>query len=78
MPQLYVSESTIAKMLGHDAAWLRKNSAVLERQYGFPTIDPAIGKRHAPSVERWASERNAVNSPARASKTKHMENLDAL
>lgn len=61
--QIYVSESTIAKMLGHDRPWLQANIETLERQFGFPKIDPAIGKRHRPSVEQWAMERNTRLRP---------------
>ena len=69
MMTLYKSEAQIARMLGHDTAWLHKNATALERQYGFPPIDPAIGKRHAPSVEQWASERTASLRPAVRKKT---------
>tara|TARA_R110000851_G_scaffold22626_14_gene67042 strand:+ start:522 stop:761 length:240 start_codon:yes stop_codon:yes gene_type:complete len=79
MPALYLSESTIAKMLGHDTMWLTKNSDTLERQYGFPKIDPAIGKRHAPSVEQWAAVRNAPELPAVGrSKSGNRENPNAF
>lgn len=55
---LYVKEAEVARMLRHDITWLRKNSKILEEQYGFPKIDPAIGMRHRGSIEAWAQERN--------------------
>lgn len=55
---LYAKESDIARMLGHDVDWLRKNAASLEQQFGFPRIDPATGLRHVEAVEEWARERN--------------------
>lgn len=70
---LFKSEAQIAKMLGHDTAWLRSNAPALEEQYGFPPIDPAIGKRHAPSVERWAQERTQQLRPVRPQR-RHQEN----
>lgn len=56
---LYISEAEAARLLGHDVSWLRSNASALERQYGFPRVDPAIGKRHRPSIEAWAQERNS-------------------
>ncbi len=79
--QLFVKESDIAKMLGHDVKWLRSNSETLERQYGFPKIDPAIGMRHREAVEEWARERNARTAKARSERlkeTNHTENHDAF
>lgn len=57
--RLYINETEVARMLGHEIAWLRTNAATLERQYGFPKVDPATGKRHRPSIEAWAHERNS-------------------
>lgn len=79
--RLYVKEVEIAKMLGQDIRWLRLNRENLERQYGFPKIDPAIGMRHREAVEDWARERNARYAKARyerSSKTNHTENHDAF
>lgn len=79
--RLYVKESDIAKMLGHDVRWLRSNSDALERQYGFPKIDPAIGMRHREAVEEWARERNARYAKVRSEQstaTEHTENHDAF
>lgn len=79
--QLFVKEADIAKMLGHDVKWLRSNSETLERQYGFPKIDPAIGMRHREAVEEWARERNARYAKARSERlteTNHTENHDAF
>ncbi|MCT4611318.1 MAG: hypothetical protein N4A70_19180 [Pelagimonas sp.] len=56
---IYFSERQTAEFLGYSVEWLRKNVLQLEQQYGFPRIDPAIGKRHAPSIEVWAQERNS-------------------
>lgn len=75
---IYKSEAQIAKMLGHDTKWLLKNRAALEAQYGFPPIDPAIGKRHAPSVERWAQERTPQLRPSAQPKSRNQENIDAF
>lgn len=55
---IYYSERQTAECLGYSVEWLRRNVHQLEQQYGFPRIDPAIGKRHAPSIEVWAQERN--------------------
>ncbi len=55
---IYLSERQVAELLGYGIDWLRRHAAELERQFGFPGIDPAIGKRHRPSIEAWASERN--------------------
>lgn len=79
--QLFVKEADIAKMLGHDVKWLRSNREVLERQYGFPKIDPAIGMRHREAVEEWARERNARTAKARSERlteTNHTENPNAF
>ncbi len=79
--QLFVKEADIAKMLGHDVMWLRSNSETLERQYGFPKIDPAIGMRHREAVEEWARERNARKAKTRSERfteTEHTENHDAF
>lgn len=74
---LYKSEAQIARMLGHDTAWLRANADMLETQYGFPPIDPAINKRHAPSVERWAQERTQQLRPTvQPKRQKNQENID--
>lgn len=79
MSPLYLSDAKIAKMLGHDIKWLRANEDVLERQYGLPPIDPAIGMRHVEAVEEWARERNMRNSarPERLPET-NQENKDAF
>ncbi|MEX0303095.1 MAG: hypothetical protein AB3N24_11780 [Leisingera sp.] len=80
MQQLYVSEGSVAKMLGHDVKWLRANSHNLEKQYGFPPIDPAIGKRHRESIEAWARERNTRKAPTRPGRlsTTNQENENAF
>ncbi len=63
---LYVPDSTAAAMLGQKIDWFRANVDMLERQYGFPKVDPAVGKRHKESIETWARKRNmpASLSPA--------------
>ncbi|WP_120636072.1 hypothetical protein [Ruegeria sp. EL01] len=79
MSPLYVKEETIAKMLGHNVTWLRSNAVALERQYGLPPIDPAVGMRHVEAVEEWARERNIRKSerPERLSET-NQEDLNAF
>lgn len=79
MSPLYVKEATIAKMLGHDVTWLRANADVLERQYGFPKVDPAVNMRHVEAVEEWARERNMRKGarPERLSET-NQENTNAF
>lgn len=74
---LYVKEVEAAKMLRHDVSWLRQNAHVLESQYGFPKIDPAIGMRHREAIEEWARERNFRNAkrPERLIET-NRENVD--
>lgn len=59
MKSLYVTDAEAAVMLGRSTAWIKKNAEALETQYGFPKVDPAIGKRHRPSIEQWAKERNS-------------------
>ena len=79
--RLYVKEAEIAKMLGHDVTWLRSNLNTLERQYGLPKIDPAVGMRHREAVEEWARERNmrtAKSRPERLTETNHTENHSAF
>lgn len=56
---LYVKEVEVARMLRHDITWLRANAGTLEKQYGLPKVDPAIGMRHRGAIEEWARERNA-------------------
>lgn len=56
---LYVSDREAATLLGRSVDWLRANAGTLEAVYGFPKIDPAVGKRHRPAIERWAEQRNA-------------------
>lgn len=75
---LYVSEAQIAAMLGHRIDWLRQNATMLERQYGFPPIDPVIGKRHREAVEAWARERNTRRPAPQRSTNKNQENTDAF
>ncbi len=79
MSPLYAPDGKIAKMLGHDTKWLRDNADVLERQYGLPPIDPAVGMRHVEAVEEWARERNMrkTERSERLSET-NQENFDAL
>lgn len=60
---IYIPEAHVAKMLGHGIDWFHKNVEMLERQYGFPKVDPAIRRRHRPSIEKWAEERNSRLSP---------------
>jgi hypothetical protein len=57
-PRLYEKEEVVARLLGHDIRWFRSNVQVLEAQFGFPKIDPAIGLRHREAVELWARRRN--------------------
>lgn len=76
--QIYASESTVAKMLGHGVDWLRSNQTTLESQYGFPKIDPAIGKRHIPSIKKWAAERNAARVIQQPETVNAKVNIDAL
>lgn len=61
---LYISEKDAAALLGAGIDWFRANRENLERVYGFPKIDPATGKRHRPSIERWAEARNAPKGRA--------------
>ncbi|MEQ3669683.1 hypothetical protein [Pseudophaeobacter sp.] len=63
--RLYETEKEVARLLGHDVTWLRKNSNTLETQYGFPPIDAAVGMRHRESIEAWARERNTRKVKAR-------------
>lgn len=78
MTSLFVSEREAAEMLGHSVDWFRKNREDLERQFGFPKIDPATGKRHLPSIERWASERNNVVNGSDSAAEKRIGNLDRI
>lgn len=66
VPRLFETEKEIARLLGHDVTWLRKNSSTLENQYGFPPIDPATGMRHREAVEEWARQRNVRTAKARS------------
>ena len=79
--KLYRSEKEVAALLGHRIDWLRANATKLEKQYGLPPIDPAVGMRHIPSIEEWARERNtrmAPRSSGRLTETNHTENKDAF
>ncbi len=58
MSSLFVTEKTVAEMLGRSIAWLRSNAHTLEQTTGFPKIDPVVGKRHREAIEVWARERN--------------------
>jgi hypothetical protein len=58
VPKLYLTEGEVARMLGHDTAWLRANAPTLEAVHGFPKVDCAIGKRHREAIEEWSRERN--------------------
>ncbi len=75
---LFISESTVAKMLGHDRSWLERNAARLEQTANFPKIDPVIGKRHREAIEEWARERNVHRRSIRPLEEKHRENFDAF
>lgn len=55
---LYIKEAEVAALLKHNITWLKTNINVLEREHGFPAIDPAIGHRHRGAIEAWALERN--------------------
>ncbi|TNE57817.1 MAG: hypothetical protein EP341_03800 [Sphingomonadales bacterium] len=78
--RLYISEAETARMLGHDTKWLRDNADRLEQQFGFPKIDPATRRRHAPSIEAWASERNSVirRGPGQLNGNSNQENENAF
>lgn len=58
LASLYVSDKVAAQMLGHTIDWLRANREMLERQFGFPKVDPAVGKTHREAIEEWARQRN--------------------
>lgn len=75
---LYVSEQEAAKLLGHNVTWLRSNASVLERQYGFPKIDPATQKRHRGAIEAWAEKRNMHDQRHTTTPSKNVENLDGF
>lgn len=61
---LYASEKRVAQMLGHDLTWFRENVDALEKQFGFPKVDPATGRRHIPSIRKWAETRNRLRNGA--------------
>lgn len=65
MEKLYVKDAEIAKALSQPLTWLKANASMLERQFGFPRIDPAVGLRHREAVEEWARERNMRKATAR-------------
>jgi len=77
---LYVSDRELARMLGHAIDWLKANRDKLEQQFGFPKVDPAIGKTHREAVEEWARKRNARDPGAASERLNrdNRENLDAL
>jgi hypothetical protein len=77
MQPLYVNEQEAAKLLHHDATWLRTNSNVLEQTTGFPKIDPVIGLRHREAIEEWARERN-VSRVIKVAPHEHEENNEAF
>ena len=61
---LYLTEKEVAQLLRRGVDWLRQHSEQLERQYGFPKVDPAVGWRHRQAIEMWALERNTRKSPS--------------
>jgi len=65
-PGLFIKEVEVAKLLGHNVTWLHANANDLERQYGLPKIDPAIGLRHLEAIEIWARQRNVKTNIARS------------
>lgn len=75
-PRLYVKEVEVARLLGHNVTWLRSNSTDLERQYGLPKIDPAIGLRHLEAIEEWARQRNLTTMTARSERLKETNQED--
>jgi hypothetical protein len=79
-PSLFIPEREVARLLGHDMAWLRSNAPVLEASTGFPSIDPVIGMRHREAIEEWARERNVRrrSGPERLTETNQRENHDAF
>jgi len=79
--KLYRSDKEVAQMLGHDIRWFRSNVNALERQYGFPSIDPAVGLPYIPSIEAWATERNTRtmhNNSEQLMKSSNKDNLDGF
>jgi hypothetical protein len=74
---LYINEADAARMLGKPTSWLRSNVTTLERQYGFPKVDPAVGMRHKEAIEAWARDRN-VRKQSSALSEISKENKDAL
>lgn len=80
LAKLYISEKEVARMMGHNEAWLSKNAPVLEKSAAFPPIDPVIRLRHRESIENWARERNAQITGRTYSEPteRNKENLDAF
>lgn len=76
----FASETEAARILGRDRSWLAENLDRLENQFGFPKIDPAIGKRHVPSIKEWARERNSTTrrTGGKGLNPHNQENFDAL
>lgn len=77
---LYIADAAVARLLGHGIDWLRANRSDLEQQYGFPKVDPAVGKTHREAVEVWARKRNVrdlARSSERLSET-NQENINAF
>lgn len=76
---LFISERTVARLLGHDVKWLKENAEMLERTTGFPKIDPVINKRHREAVEVWARNRNIRKAAGHERLTEtNRENNDAF
>tara|TARA_R110000796_G_scaffold9452_13_gene32238 strand:+ start:1963 stop:2202 length:240 start_codon:yes stop_codon:yes gene_type:complete len=73
---LYIKEAEVARLLRHDITWLKKNATCLENQYGFPTVDPAIGHRHRGAIEAWAQERNMRSTTKPKLSETNRENYD--
>lgn len=74
---LYIADKEVARLLDRSVAWFKSNAKALESQYGFPKIDPAIGKRHRETVEKWARERNQ-RSEQQVREARNRGNLDAI
>lgn len=75
---IYITEKDVAKFICRGVNWLRDHAEQLERQYGFPKVDPAIGRRHRPSIEEWAAERNSRPLLKIKGREHNQENEDAL
>lgn len=80
LAKLYISEKEVARMMGHNEAWLSQNAPMLEKSAAFPPIDPVIRLRHRESIENWARDRNAqiTNRSYSKPEKRNEENIDAF